>query len=150
MPLDPSTPNAARIQEAMFQLSREHLAPYELPGNRLTRDGYDNLPLPWTIEPPVQGFSRAGFNRMEWDRDGHLSDPDHFFLGEMRMTVKQAQKHLGTSSSITRWREAHPGKAGTEEDVVAIFTREMKELLGAKEEVVVGRSCHLLMLKKDE
>ena len=134
----------------MLRLEREHLSPYELPGNQLSREGYENLPLPWTVNPPVHGFSPDNFKKLEWDRDGHLSNPPHFFLGEMRMTLKQVQKHLATSSSITRWREAHPKEAGTEDDVVAIAARTIEGLLNGQEEVVVGRSCHLLLLKKDE
>lgn len=147
--VDPDTPNAARVQETMLRLEREHLAPYELPGNRLTREGYANLLLPWTCDPAVEGFSQAGFTRLEWDRDGHLSDPDHFFLGDRRMTLTQAEQHLGTSSMVTRWREANPQLAGTDKDVVKIMTRDMREAMG-REDLVVGSSCHLLLFKKDQ
>lgn len=147
--LDPSTPNAARVQETLFILERKDLAPYELPGNRLARDGYANLPLPWTVDPPVAGFSAAGLTRQEWDRDGVLSDGEHFFLGDERATLDQVQKHLGTASMVTRWREANPDLVGTEKDVVAKMIEELRELLGPDvKTLIAGRSCHLLLFKK--
>ena len=48
---------------------------------------------------------------------------------------------------VTRWREAHPQLAGTENDVVVKMAREMREFLGG-EELVIGRSCVLLLFKK--
>ena len=132
----------------MFQFEREDLAPYELPGNRFCRDAYDNLPLPWTVQPPVQGFSPAGFTRFDWDRDGYLSESGHFFLGDDHVTMEQLQKHLGTSSMVTRWREAHPEQAGTDQDVASVFVRDLEDITGCKD-LVGGGSCHLLLLKKD-
>ena len=130
-----------------MRLEREELGPYELPGNRLCRDAYDNLLLPWDARPPIDGFSEAGFTRLDWDRDGHLSDGEHFFLGDHRVTLTQAQKMYETASMVTRWREAHPQLAGTEQDVVNKMVREVREVLG-REDVVIGSSCHLLLLKR--
>ena len=48
---------------------------------------------------------------------------------------------------VTRWREAHPQLAGTEEDVVVTMARDMREAVGG-EEFVIGRSCVLLLFKK--
>lgn len=146
--VDPSTPNAAQIQQLKFRLEREHLAPYELPGNRIARGGYDDLPLPWTVDPPVEGFPPPGFTRLDWDRDGVLSDPDHFFLGDRHVTIDQMQARLSTASMVTRWREAHPDKAGTEEDVVAVMVRDMRPILG-REDLIIGSSCHLLLFKRE-
>lgn len=131
----------------MFRLEREYLAPYELPGNRLSRESYDHLLLPWNCSPPVDAFLESGFTRLEWDRDGKLSDPEHFFLGDEAVTLKRAQKQLSTSSMVTRWREAHPQLAGTEQDIVVKAMSEMREVLGG-EELVAGASCALLLFKK--
>ena len=131
----------------MFRLEHENLGPYELPGNRLSRDLYDDLLLPWNCNPPVDGFSKSEFTRLEWDRDGKLSDPEHFFLGDKVTTIEKMQKQLGTSSLVTRWREAHPQLAGTEQDVVVKMAREMREVMGG-EELVYGSSCALLLFKK--
>ena len=146
-PADPSTPNAAKVQEVISHLKRENLGPYELPGNRLARESYDNLLLPWNCNPPVGDFLESGFKRLEWDRDGKLSDPEHFFLGDQTLTIETIKARLGTASMVTRWREAHPQLAGTEQDVVARMVREIRELLGG-DEVVIGQSCVLLLFQK--
>ena len=95
----------------------------------------------------MHGFLEAEFQRLEWDRDGKLSNPDKFFLGNETVSIEAAKKRLGTSSAVTRWREAHPELAGTEQDVVEKMTRGMKELLG-EDNIVYGRSCVLLLFKK--
>ena len=95
----------------------------------------------------MHDFLEAGFQRLEWDRDGKLSNPDHFFLGEETVSIEAAKKRLGTASSVTRWREAHPELVGTEQDVVEKMTRGVQELLG-EDEIVFGRSCVLLLFKK--
>lgn len=91
----------------------------------------------------------SGFTRLEWDRYGKLSDPVHFFLGDEVVTIERMQKILGTSSMVTRWREAHPQLAETEQDVVVNLAREMKEVLGA-EELVIGQSCVLLLFERTD
>lgn len=131
----------------MFRLERENLAPYELPGNRLSRDSYDHLLLPWDCSPPVDSFLESGFTRLEWDRDGKLSNSEHFFLGDQAVTIERMQERLGTASMVTRWREAHPQLAGTEQDVVMKMGREMREIMG-EEELIIGQSCVLLLFKK--
>ena len=145
---DPSTAHATRAQEAMFKLEREDLAPYELPGNRLCRDGYDDLPLPWSFDPPIAGFSPSGLSRHDWDRDRVLSDGEHFFLGEEHVTMARIQELLSTASMVTRWREAHPELTGTGEDIVVKGVKRIREALGG-DSLVLGTSCSLLMLKRD-
>ncbi len=140
--------NAARLQEAMLRLELEVLAPYELPGNQICREAYRTLPLPWTIDPPIEGFSQAGFTRHDWDEEGKISDGEHFFLGDYTISLAQLQASIGTASMVTRWREAHPDLVGTEEDVLVKAMKEFREIIGG-EELTVGLDCHLLMLKRD-
>ena len=110
---------------------------------------YDNLLLPWDCSPPIDGLLESGFTRLEWDRDGKLSDSGHFFLGDRTITIEKMQKLVSTGSMVTRWREAHPQLAGTEQDVVAKMAKEMRDLLG-EGEVVIGSSCVLLLFKKTD
>lgn len=145
---DPSTPNAAHVQEIIFRLKRQELRPYELPGNRLVRDCYDDLLLPWDVQPPIEGFSQGGFTRLDWDRDGHLSDGEHFFLGDKHVTLTQAEDQLGTASMVTRWRKEHPELIGTEDDIVRRMARDVRKVLG-RDDFVIGNSCHLLLFKRD-
>ena len=147
--VDPSTPNAVKVQEAIARLERENIAPYELPGNRLARESYEDLILPWHCNPPVDGFLETDFTRLEWDRDGKLSDSEHFFLGDEIATIETLKARLSTASMVTRWRKEHPQLAGTEQDIVAKMVKEMREVIGG-EELVFGRSCVLLLFKKTE
>lgn len=148
---DPSTPNAANVQKAMDRLWREHIAPYELAGNRLSRESYDQLLLPWNCSPPVDGFLESGFTRIEWDRDGKLSGPDHFFTGDKVVTIERMEEQLSTASMVTRWIEAHPQLAGTEHDVVKKMSRELRKLMEREglggEELIIGSSFVLLLFK---
>ena len=146
---DPSNPNAAKVEETKSRFKGEILAPYELPGNRLAHDMYDHLLLPWHCSPPIDGLLESGFTRLEWDRDGKLSDSEHFFLGDLTITIEKMQKMMSTGSMVTRWREAHPQLVGTEQDVVAKMAKETRDLLG-EGEVVIGSSCVLLLFKKTD
>ena len=114
----------------------------------MSREAYRTLPLPWTIDPPIEGFSQAGFTRHDWDEEGKLSDGKHFFLGDYTITLAQLQASIGTASMVTRWREAHPDLVGTEEDVLVKAIKEFREIIGG-EELMVGLDCHLLMFKRD-
>ena len=146
---DPSNPNAAKVEETKSRFEGEILAPYELPGNRLAHDMYDHLLLPWNRSPPIDERLDSGFTRLYWDRDGKLSDYEHFFLGVLSITIEKMQKMMSTGSMVTRWREAHPQLVGTEQDVVAKMAKEMRDLLG-EGEVVIGSSCVLLLFKKTD
>lgn len=107
-----------------------------------------NLALPWTIDPPIEGFSRDGFTKYDWDVDGKLSNGEHFFLGDYTATVADLEGRLGTASMVTRWREAHPELVGTDEDAIVKTVREFREILGC-DEMIFGQNCHLLLIKKD-
>ncbi|KAJ6006425.1 S-adenosyl-L-methionine-dependent methyltransferase [Penicillium sp. IBT 35674x] len=151
----PSTPNAEQVQKALFYLERVILAPYELPENRLSRDYYDNLPLPWTIGDDVveKAFSKAAFVRMEWDRDGILTDGENFFDGSDEMTVNEISDSLQTASMVTRWREAHPDLVNTDQDCVAVAMAEVRKALGIgmndDRTLKVGSATVLLFFKRE-
>lgn len=161
---DPSTPNAAAVQKALFRLERDILAPYELPPNRISRDMYDNLVLPWQVKEPTtagkslaEAFPESDFICLEWDRDGILSDGKDFFLAsdseaKGETTLNDLGDSLGTASMVTRWREAHPDLAGTEKDCVRETCAEIKKLMGVRNDdnprLKVGSSAVLLLFKR--
>ncbi len=132
----------------MSRLEREWLAPYDTPGNAVSREHYDGLLLPWSISPPVDGFTKDGFTKFSWDRDGKLSSGDEFFLGNKWTTVDRLTKFYRTMSAMTRWRKANPGLVGTEEDILLKTEKDLREALG-KEELVVGVSLALLLFKRE-
>jgi SAM-dependent methyltransferase len=119
----PSMPNAAAIQAAMDQSQEQHLKPYYEPGNLLARDRYVDLPLPWTLAQPVPEFDESAFFRKDWDV------AESFFVGQSEVDLDTFEKMMGTSSVMTRWRQAHPDAVGTERDVVRILRREIERLL---------------------
>ncbi|OGM42410.1 hypothetical protein ABOM_008361 [Aspergillus bombycis] len=125
----PSTPNATAVQNALYRLEREILKPFELPGNKLSADLYDDLLLPWLLSSPVPSFRKADFIRLEWGRDGILSEEDDFLIGK-DTTLHELEKSLGTASMVTRWREANLDLVNTEDDCVKCTMREIWKALG--------------------
>ncbi|OKL60834.1 hypothetical protein UA08_03753 [Talaromyces atroroseus] len=154
----PSTPNAAAVQKALFRLEREVLAPYELPPNRLSRDMYDNLVLPWHLADDgnslASAFPESDFVRQEWDRNGILSNGQEFFLADKddskgETTLDSLEASLGTASMVTRWREAHTDLAGTDKDCVKEMADEIRIAIGEQNpRFKVGNSVTLLLFKR--
>ena len=146
---DPSTPNARDVQAILFDLERNAFDPYELPGNRLSRDMYDSLPLPWTVDSIVPAFPKDQFFKFEWDRDGVLSSTDgHFFLSESETSLEELEKGISSSSLALRWKAANPQLAGTEEDAVKKTMNKLRETMGGKESLVLAGSVALLLFRR--
>ncbi|VUC31493.1 unnamed protein product [Clonostachys rosea] len=120
----PDVPNAKAIAAALKKNREENLLPFYEPGNLMAANLYAGLPLPWTIEKPVDEFDESTFLRKEWDG----SEPFYAIpeLKEAGMDI--FEKVMGTVSSVTRWREAHPDAVG-EKDVVRMLRREIERLL---------------------
>lgn len=119
----PSMPNAAAIQTAIDIYLERDLMPYYEPGNRLSRNRYVDLPLPWTLELPVGEFNKGSLFRKDWGVG------ETFFMGETEVDFNMFEKIMATASPQTRWRQAHPELAGTDQDVLRILRREIERLL---------------------
>ncbi|KAJ5309685.1 CoA-transferase family III [Penicillium atrosanguineum] len=151
---DPSTANADAVQKVLFELEREILSPYELPSNRLSRDLYENLILPWDLddESLASEFPASQFQRLEWDRDGILTDGDQFFNFSDETTLEGLETDLGTASMVTRWREAHPELANTENDCVKQTMAKLRLALGVggteNPTITVGNGTVILLFKR--
>lgn len=145
-----ATPNAKEVQAVLDELETVTLAPYETPGNRLNRGMYRGIGLPWTVEPPVSEISKKEFVRKEWNVNGQVGKGEKFFRGNERVTLEQFARGCGTASMVTRWREANPSLVGTEEDVVNVATRKIREAMGGQEWFEGGSETALLMFKKRE
>ncbi|KAL0935182.1 methyltransferase domain-containing protein [Colletotrichum truncatum] len=154
MHIHPSVPNHERLQTLVQTFRSEYMEPYTTPGNLLTENLYETLPLPWNLREPVLEFDESTFFRKEWNKDGLVADHEEFFLGQQTWDMDTVEKIMATMSTVTRWREAHPDAAGTERDVVKILRREIETLLHeagvekGKEMVTSGVSGVLLMAKK--
>jgi SAM-dependent methyltransferase len=148
--MHPSMPNAAAIQAALDDLEERDLKPFIEPGNLLARNMYVDLPLPWTLAPPVADFDEAAFFRKEWGPD---NSEEFFAGGGLTADMDTVERVLGTMSPVQRWREAHSDAVGTERDVVKIMRREIERLLheaGVEEgkEVVKGSLRGVLLMVK--
>jgi ubiquinone/menaquinone biosynthesis C-methylase UbiE len=149
--IHPSVPNAAAIQAALDDIRERELKPFEEPGNLLAQGLYVDLPLPWTLAPPVADFDETTFFRKEWGVD----NSEEFFVGGgMAVDLDRMEKILGTASPVQRWREANPDSVGTGRDVIRMMRREIERLLHEagveKGKVVVKGNVQgvLLMVKK--
>jgi SAM-dependent methyltransferase len=145
------TPNGVAIK-ALVEEFYNGLRPWARVGNLLTRDLYIDLPLPWTLEVPVAEFDKESFVRKEWNKDKTGVENDIIRTGGP-VTPELFEKLMGTSSPVTRWREAHPDKVGTEEDIVRQLRRQIESLLheaGIKpgEETLTGEVAMVLLLVK--
>jgi hypothetical protein len=153
---DPSTPSATEVQRILSHLEDDILAPYVLEPNRISRELYTSLPLPWDCKPPVDAFDEPSFFRHEWDVGGKLSNGEDFFGGTSETNLAQLGQALGTASMVTRWREANEKKPEIhrERDCVEVTIEELAKAMGVepgKEGVAViktGGATVLLMLKK--
>lgn len=121
----PDTPNAVAINEAFKRCQKDYLEPYFEPGNLLTRNGYRTLGMPWDAVPSIEAFDDKSLFRKEWA----LDEPFHVGQNDP-ISLDLLEKMLGTSSPVTRWRQAHPDIQGTEEDVVRVLRNETERLLG--------------------
>lgn len=150
--IHPSVPNAAAINAVTGKIEEECLAPFFGAGNRLTRNLYLTIGLPWTVSPPVPDFDEKTFYRKEWGVEGN--DESFFQNKHMVFDMDTLEKLLGTASPVTRWREANPDLAGTENDVIRRMRREIERLLHeagvekGKELIRGGEAGVLLMVKK--
>lgn len=123
------TPHAEEIQKILFELEQGTLGPYQKPGNWSLMGLYEDLKMPWSLEPPCHAFPSRSYHRQVWNEHG-LSELDGSYVcGERVMSLDETEKAIATISAVTRWREAHPDLANTENDcVIAAFNRIKKIL----------------------
>ena len=101
--VDPSTPNYQEVQKILLRFERETLAPYELPGNRISMEMYDNLPLPWNMNPPVKDFPQSDYIKHDYDREGVLSNGVDFFGGGSFTTLDEESKGQVVAEQLQRF-----------------------------------------------
>lgn len=147
---DPDTPNAEAVRQLLDNFEKDDLAPYFTPGNRLCREFYANLPLPWQAEDGgAPEFPEAEFERRVWNQDAALDGADgkDFFGGSQTITLEIFEKIMGTASPVNRWREDHPDDVGTERDVVKRMSKRLLDA-GVPTEVKLGSGFVLLFFKR--
>ena len=170
--VDPvTTPNAAAVQAQWDKLEIEILQPFEKRGNRMCRELYRHLIMPWSypadleLTPEMKAafemYDESQSMRREFNVDGK-PDPDPMlaedkgFVKAMRSSFKLAKQVIGTASQVTRWREAHKEELekGEIEDCVDHMLRRTYEEMEkvpegkAREWVDVVIAMVLIMVKK--
>lgn len=109
---------------------------------------YDNLPLPWQISTPVEDFPQSLYVKHEFNRGGVVPEGEDFWGGSEERSLEDLEKALNTASMLTRWREANPEIAGTDQDVLNITIKDWKATLGDKKGMVMGAGTAILLFKK--
>ena len=154
----PETPNVKKVQILLDKFELEILKPYELPGNRLCRELYETLGLPWTLG--VDGFDVQSYIHRTWNKHGAFDESiEGGFLKRMEQDWNTLEKGLGTASMVTRWREAHQEQLenGELEDCVTVLMREVENSVnegmqrgdeGYHDRMVVGTAMGLTMWRK--
>ncbi|KAL1877011.1 hypothetical protein Daus18300_002620 [Diaporthe australafricana] len=124
---DPNlTPNASEVQAILSEFEDTVLGPYALPPNKLSQHNYRDIILPWDSADTASLFDEKSFKRLEWDVDGNLTDGIDFFGGSKGTTLAEMREGMSTASMVTRWRDAHPEKAGTDQDCVNVLIEKLK------------------------
>lgn len=164
-----TTPNAAKLQQYLKNFEAEVIAPYELPGNRHTRELYARFALPWNCIDELDTASEAEkaevkkwtdmfvekeYTRLEFNKDG-VVQPGGKFLWGGKTPLAGLKGLLSTMSPVTRWREANKEKvaSGEVEDCVDRVARETREILeevpeGKGREWIDGGSAVVVMVMK--
>ena len=134
----------------LAELEQGTLGPWQREGNWGLMGLYRDLGMPWELRGGCAGFGEEGFRRRVWNEGGRAGEDGTFFSGEKVGRVEEVERAVATISAVTRWREAHPGIAGTEEDCVRVAFRRIREILepdGVEELAMVGPTV-LITLKR--
>ena len=146
-----TTPNADAVQRVWTELETEILKPFETPGNRLCRELYADLGLPWTVDTSASSeidktalalYDESQYTWREFNKDG-LPDPDHMlaetdgYLYKRRTNLERAALMFGTASQVTRWRQHYKEQVekGEMEDAVTRMLRVTKQEMDKHPEV---------------
>ncbi|KAK1753238.1 trans-aconitate 3-methyltransferase [Echria macrotheca] len=164
----PKSPEEAKVRAIFERFHEEVLERYAVAGSQITRDGYRNLTMPWGVPSSElsEAFEKDSFLRRELDRDdlaamggskeGNVEETAKKVAADPLATTiwKRVENFLETLDPVTRWREAHPQLAGTEEDCVRVLVRETVEAVKEGKEgidfrnLLVGRKTVVLCVKR--
>lgn len=153
---DDSVPNADAIRAAIRDINaREDLDSHEKIGGKLSFGLYVELPLPWSTQG-VDSFDEGSFYRVEFGTKtpGAYGADQLFAVGQVEVDLDAYEANMGTTSTVTRWREANPDKVGTERDVIRMHRRAIERLLHeagvqpGQERIKRAEAGVLLVIKK--
>lgn len=145
----PSQPQSEAIQRILLKLDFETLDPFLMPSNREVMNGYKGLEMPWSLTHGSVAFDRESYIRRVWNEAGRPEPDGSYMCGEKVQSIEDAQSSVGTSSSVTRWREAYPKLAHTDRDCLVSAFDRIRRVLGPTANTLdtVGPTV-LLVLKR--
>lgn len=151
---DPANKNAAKLETINTHFVEHVLGPYAMPGNTIARAAYVGLGMPWDDASTAALFDREAFLRKEWDNESLLSDGETASNITYQATLTTIEKFTGTVSAVTRWREAHPDLAGTDQDCVKAVMAELREALDVSKDmdntttITIGAKATTIFVKR--
>jgi trans-aconitate 3-methyltransferase len=125
-------PNPDKVEEIVTHFRDVVLGPYITAQNRLAQSGYAGLEMPWDWEETAGLYDKDAFLRRQWISTDEVVDGQDFFEADSRKAwpMPAVEAMLGTTSPVTRWREAHPDLVGTEKDCLKVHIKELCEAMG--------------------
>ncbi|KIW00300.1 uncharacterized protein PV09_08190 [Verruconis gallopava] len=137
-----SCPHATEIN-AVFSELNTALKPFKMPANVLADGQYEDLPLPWTIEPPNCDFESSSFKRVVF-----CEENGNALLKSYPLKLDRLEQGMLSASPYIRWREANPDLAGTNQDISKLHVQKMRDVLGGVEVIDMEVQLVLIMMKK--
>ncbi|CAK7228647.1 hypothetical protein SBRCBS47491_006978 [Sporothrix bragantina] len=114
------------VQAVMDEFQARDLDPYMNEGNRIVRNKYLDLLLPWTVPEPVAEFPESSYIRRDW-----TMSETFMTKGDVEVNMDVLEKVMSTSSPYTRWCEAYPDDVNTENDILRKLRRKVEGILQA-------------------
>ena len=157
---EPENPAEARVHAIFTKFHTSVLDAYAVPGTKITRDAYRDLPMPWEDPTASLFFDRTSFVRREFSRNDLSPTPTATTAATITADPlapqiwQRVQNLLNTMDAVTRWREAHPDLAGTERDCVRVLVEDTKEALKERNteidfgRLLLGMKTVLLLVKR--
>ncbi|CAK7201586.1 hypothetical protein SEUCBS139899_004293 [Sporothrix eucalyptigena] len=122
----PDSRCAEQVQAAMDTFRERDMKPYSNEGNRIVRNKYWDLPLPWQTPTVVPEFAQSDFIRRDW-----MMGETFMINGDLEVNMDLLEKVMSTSSPYTRWCEANPQDVEGENNILRKLRREVERILRA-------------------
>lgn len=138
---DPHHPKANELRATMFSFEKE-LGNWS-PGNAVSHNMYDDLPLPTNPQDFIN------LQRIQWNRDGKGEK----LLMSDKLTIPSWRNRAYTFGVAHRWKLENPKKFGTSEDPIERVANKIKEFASITDEsteFICGHSLSLILLRRNQ
>ncbi|EGG05340.1 uncharacterized protein MELLADRAFT_64121 [Melampsora larici-populina 98AG31] len=138
---DPHHPKANELRDAMFSFEQQ-LGNWS-PGNTVSHNMYDDLPL------PSKPNEFTDLERIQWNRDGK---GERLMMFD-KLSIPTWRNRAYTFGVAHRWKIQNPMKFGTLEDPIERTVEKIKALTFINDELtefVCGHSLSLILLRRHQ